>query len=311
MRLGNALLSCAATSANLFLPARPHRLLPAPVGGLPWGRAGLAALALAAVTLVAWRTRRAAPWAAFGWLWFLITLLPVLGILQVGTQARADRYLYLPLVGIFLAVAWGAADLARRRPRSRVPAALAIAAAVVLLAAAAHRQAGYWRDSRTLWEHTLAVDPTSVTALYQLSDYYKEIGRIPEQVALLRRLVRIDPRHQQALNNLAIARYQLGEPPETLLADFRALLAINPKNVKALQNFGFLLIEAGRYAEAIATLERAVAVEPGYCTALNNLGRAYLARGDRPQARRAFERAAACDPEQQKFAQLNLEYSAR
>jgi Flp pilus assembly protein TadD len=140
-----------------------------------------------------------------------------------------------------------------------------------------------------------------VTALYQLSDYYKEIGRIPEQVALLRRLVRIDPKHEQALNNLAIARYQLGDPPETLLADFRAILAINPNNVKALQNLGFLLIATGGYVEAIETLERAVAVDPGYCKALNNLGRAYLARGDRSRGKSAFERAAACDPDQQEF----------
>ena len=100
-----------------------------------------------------------APYVAVGWLWFLVTLLPVIGIIQVGSQARADRYLYLPLVGIFLAVVWGAADLARRRPRSRAPVALSIAAAVVLLALAAHRQAGYWRNSGTLWEHALAVDP--------------------------------------------------------------------------------------------------------------------------------------------------------
>ena len=253
------------------------------------------------------RARRGSPYVAFGWLWYLITLLPVIGIIQVGGQARADRYLYLPLVGIFLAVVWGAAEFARRRPRLVAPLALAIAAAVVLYALAAQRQAGYWQNSRTLWEHALAVDPQAETALYQLSEYYRDRGRIQEQADHLRRLVQLNPRHELALNNLGIARYRLGERPGNLLADYQALLALRPNNVKALQNYGYLLIEVGRYPEAIEQLQLAVAADPDYCTAINNLGRAHLAAGDKPQARHFFERAAACDPHQQKFrANLDL-----
>jgi tetratricopeptide (TPR) repeat protein len=304
-RLGNALLSCGAYLGDLFLPRDLSVFYPHPADTMPWGRVGLAALVLAAISFAAWRLRRVAPYAAFGWLWYLVALLPVIGILQVGSQARADRYLYLPLVGISLAVVWGAADLARRSPRSRVPATLAIAAALALLARSAHRQAGYWRDSGTLWEHALAVDPESETALYQLSEHAKDLGRIPDQAALLRRLVQLNPRNERALNNLGIARYQLGEKPEALLAEYRALLAMNPKNAKALQNYGYLLIEAGRHVEAVAALEQAVEIDPAYCTALNNLGRAYLSLGDKPKARRSFERAVACDPQEQKY-RINL-----
>ena len=145
------------------------------------------------------------------------------------------------------------------------------------------------------------MDPASDTALYQLSEHYKSLGRTREEADLLRRLLAINPRHQRAANNLLIARHQLGEPPEALLAGYEALLANNPDNVKALQNYGYLLIEAGRHAAAIAALERAVAAAPGYCTAINNLGRARLAAGDRQAARRLFERAAACDPQEPKF----------
>jgi len=306
IRLGNALLSCTAYLGELALPRDLTAFYPHPSANLSWGRVGLAALALAAICAAAWRARRAAPYAAFGWLWYLVALLPVIGIIQVGSQARADRYLYLPLIGVSLALVWGVADLARSRPRWRLPAALSIAAAIALLAAAAHRQVGYWRDSRTLWEHALAVNPKDEVALYQLSEYDKDLGRFSDQADLLRRLIAVNPRHERARNNLGIARYQLGEKPQALLADYEALLAINPKNVKALQNYGYLLIEAGRAAEAAARLELAVAAEPGYCTALNNLGRAYLAAGDKPRARRAFERAAACDPRQAKY-RANLE----
>jgi len=307
LRLGNALLSCVAYLGTLFLPHDLSAFYPYPSESLSWDRAGLAAVALAGITFMAWRSRRAAPYAAVGWLWFLVTLLPVIGIIQTGSQARADRYLYLPLVGIFLAVVWGAADLARRRPRSMTPLALCIVAAVILLAVAANRQSGYWQNGRTLWEHALAIDPTSEIALYQLSETFKESGRVYDQTVLLRQLVQINPRHERALNNLIIARYQLGEKPEVLFAEYEALLAINPKNTKALQNYGYLLIEAGRFAEAAAVLERAIGLEPTYCTAINNLGRAHLLNGNKPQARQFFERAIACDPEQRKFrANLDL-----
>jgi protein O-mannosyl-transferase len=307
VRVGNALLSCVAYLGDLFLPRDLMVFYPHPAGAMPWGRVGLAVLALAAITFLALRVRRGAPYAAVGWLWYLTALLPVIGLVQAGSQARADRYLSLPLVGISLAVVWSAADLARRSPRFRVPSALAAAAAVVLLALSAHRQAGHWRDSGALWEHALSVDPRSEMALYQLSEHYKDLGRVPEQAALLRRLVSVNPRNERALNNLGIARYHLGERPEDLLADYRALLAMNPRNARALQNYGFLLIAAGRFAEAAAALEQAVEIDPGYCTALNNLGRAYLALGDKPRARSCFERALSCDPGQQKFrANLTL-----
>jgi hypothetical protein len=305
-RLGNALLSCGAYLGDLLLPRDLAVFYTHPGESMPWGRVGLAALVLAAITVTALRARRVAPYLAFGWLWFLVALLPVIGLIQAGSQARADRYLYLPLVGISLAVVWGAADLARRSPRFRVPAALALALAVVLFSRSAHRQAGYWRDSGTLWEHALAVDPKSEVALYQLSEHYKELGRIPDQAALLRRLVAINPRNERALNNLGIARYQTGEKPEALLGEYRALLAMHPRNAKALQNYGYLLIAAGQFAGAVAALETAVDIDPASCTALNNLGRAYLALGDKPKARQSFEQAIACDPQERKF-RANLE----
>jgi tetratricopeptide (TPR) repeat protein len=304
LRLANALASCAAYLGALALPTGLSVFYPHPAAALPWGRVAGAAALLCAVSLATLRLRRVAPALLFGWLWYLIALLPVLGLLQVGGQARADRYLYLPLIGVCVALVWGAASLARSRPRAL--AALALAAALALLASAAHRQAGYWRTSRTLWEHALAVDPTSERALYQLSEYEKELGRLPEQIALLRRLVALSPRHERARNNLIVARRQAGEPPQALLEACRELLAINPRNVKALQNYGYLLLEAGRPGEAVEQLQRAVDAEPGYCAAINNLGRAHLALGDKPKAQALFARAAACDPDETKYKQ-NLE----
>lgn len=236
------------------------------------------------------------PAATFGWLWYLVALFPV--VVQVGSLARADRY--LPLVGIFLAVVWGAADLVRHRLRTRAPLALAGTAAVVLFALAAHRQTRYWRNSRSLWEHLLAVDLKSETALYRLSEYEKELGRFQDQAELLRRLVWLNPRHERALNNLCIARYRLGERLEVLLVDYRALLTMNLRNAKALQNYGYLLIETSRRDEAIATLERALN-QPGQLYRAQQPRPGALAKCDKPQARRAFESAIACDPQQQKY----------
>ena len=221
VRLGNALLSCVAYLGDLFLPRDLTVFYPHPAENLPWGRVGLAALALAAVTFAALRARRAAPYATFGWLWYLVALLPVIGIIQVG-QPGARRPLPLPPAGRHLP----GRRLGRRRPRAAIAALQGPGGARDRGGRRSARPGrppagGYWRDSGTLWEHALAVDPESETALYQLSEHYRDLGRFPDQAALLRRLVQLNPRHERALNNLGIARYQLGEKPEALLADYR------------------------------------------------------------------------------------------
>ena len=151
-RLANAAVSYAAYLGKTLLPRHLAVFYPIPLEIPAWKVAGAAALLLAITAFSLWRARRS-PWLLTGWLWFLGTLVPVIGIIQVGRQAMADRYLYIPSIGLFLAIVWGTAELVKRR------AVLAVAAGVVVLALAVGTwaQAGTWRDSATLYRHALAV----------------------------------------------------------------------------------------------------------------------------------------------------------
>jgi tetratricopeptide (TPR) repeat protein len=151
-RLANAAVSYAAYLGKTLVPRRLAAFYPIPLEIPAWKVAGAAALLLAVTALSIWRARRS-PWLLAGWLWFLGTLVPVIGLVQVGRQAMADRYLYIPSIGLFLAIVWGVAELVKRR------AVLATVSVVVILALAAGTwvQVGYWRDSVALYRHALAV----------------------------------------------------------------------------------------------------------------------------------------------------------
>src|SRR6202453_2310841 len=155
-RLGNAVVACVRYIGKAFWPTRLAVLYPHPGHSLPVWQIVASAIGLVAVTalFVHWRNRR---YLLVGWLWFLGTLVPVIGIVQVGVQAMADRYAYLPYIGLFVCVVWGVAEIARER---KVPAAAVIVSAILVLASlrvVSRRQIGYWHDSESLWRHTLSV----------------------------------------------------------------------------------------------------------------------------------------------------------
>ena len=153
LRLANAAVSYAAYLGKLLLPRNLAVFYPIPLSIPAWQVAGAAALLAALTALAAWKARRA-PWLLVGWLWFLGTLVPVIGLVQVGRQAMADRYTYLPSIGLFMAIVWGIAALARER---RVVIVAASAVVIALLAIGTWMQTGYWRDSVALYRHALAV----------------------------------------------------------------------------------------------------------------------------------------------------------
>jgi tetratricopeptide (TPR) repeat protein len=184
------------------------------------------------------------PWLLVGWLWYLGTLVPVIGLVQVGSQAMADRYTYLPLVGIFVAVAFGLERAATRSPRAR--AALGVGAVLVLaaLSAATWRQIACWRDQESLFRHSLAATGQNARAEHLLSQGLIAAGKLEE-----------------ALPHAAAAA------------------GLDPENARAHRNLGYVLYRLGRVDEAIAAFERAIALDPGYAEAHGNLGIAYGRKG--------------------------------
>lgn len=217
-------------------------------------RAVAAAVLLCALTVLAARIVRREPALLVGWLWFLGTLVPVIGLVQVGTQSIADRYLYLPSIGPLVAVAWGLAGLARRLDRER---ALQVAALVVVLtlAALAHRQAGYWRDSEVLFRHAVEATADNPGAMRQLGAYLLRQKRDPaEAAALLERTIQLRPEDADARADLGVALHRLGRPGEAL-AELQRAHALAPERASIRLNLARTLQKAGRIGEAIALLE--------------------------------------------------------
>jgi tetratricopeptide (TPR) repeat protein len=278
LRLANALVAYAIYLRKTVWPIDlavhyPHPWIPGTGGVAPDAyQVAACALLLIALSVLALRAGREHRYAAVGWLWFLVTLLPTIGLVQVGTQALADRYTYVPLIGIFIAVAWGGNELLGRWGglRRSLLAAGALAACSVFT----WFQVGVWRDSLTLFEHALAVHPRNTTMLVNLGAAQEADGRVDAAIGSYRRAIAVNP-------SLAAAHYDLGNALrvrgdlEGALRHTRRALEIRPHDARARTNLAGLLLVQGRPEQAIPHLERALEQRPGDRGARANLALAH------------------------------------
>jgi protein O-mannosyl-transferase len=242
----------------------PHPFAPE-LGGEPWSSVAVAAsiAALIAITAAALAARRR-PYLAIGWLWFLGTLVPVIGLVQIGPQGLADRYSYVPLIGPFVALAWGARDAIEALGGRPVARSVAWVLALIVLAgagAASHARARVWRDSEALYLASLAATPRNPLLLYNLGVIQGQQGRIDEAARSYEAALAIDPEHAAANTNLGNIRLSAGQPDQAI-EHYRAALRRDPDDVQALQNLGRVLAWRGNLAEALAQLERAAELAP-------------------------------------------------
>ena len=238
VRLENAVVSCAAYLAKTAWPDPLAALYPHPgyqSGGIPLWHFALSVAVLASLTALAFRLRHSLPAVAVGWCWFLGTLVPVIGLVQVGEQAMADRYTYVPLIGIFWALAWGLGAVAVRLRRERI-VAVAAAAAVLACAGIARHQTGYWRDSIALFDHA----------------------------------ARVTEGNWSAWKNLGAALYAKDRKPEALQA-FIEEARIDPGDPDAWVNLGMTYGDLERHGESAASFERAVRLDPSDKESVHNL----------------------------------------
>ncbi|HEX4826069.1 MAG TPA: tetratricopeptide repeat protein [Candidatus Polarisedimenticolaceae bacterium] len=267
-RAGNAVVSYAAYLVKAVVPTGLAFFYPHPGGRLPaWEVLGSAAL-LAAITIVAFRSIRTRPYLAIGWAWYAIMLVPVIGIVQVGIQARADRYTYLPLIGIFLAATWAFAELAEGRLGLQRAAA---AAAGLALTAAAYVEAGYWHDSVTLYRRALAVTQDNVVAHNDLGLALLQQNDLEGAIRESREAIRLDPGHPEPANTLATALTRLGRPQEAIAA-YRTALAHRPSDAVLHGNLGTVLAETGDLDGARTEFQTALRIAPDSSDAHYNVG---------------------------------------
>jgi tetratricopeptide (TPR) repeat protein len=252
--------------------------------------------------------RRRRPWLLFGWLWYLGALVPVIGIVQVGAQAMADRYTYVPMIGPAVAAAWAAGELAASGARARLATAAGAAAAVLALAALAARQVETWRDGLALNAHALSVTERNWQAFIGLGDALLGRGRPAEAAEAYRQAIAYVPAAPEAWNGLGAALGALGREGDALAA-FERAVRLRPDDPHAWYNLGTAHGRAGRHARAAECLREALRLRPDDERAWGNLAVASAALGDQAEAARALERLASLSPA--RAAELRRELGVR
>ena len=264
LRAANALTSYARYVGKTFWPVDLAPQYPYDPSPSPWLVAA-GALMLAGFSWVAWRARRSRPYLLVGWLWFVGTLVPVIGLVQVGHQAMADRYTYIPSIGLFVIIAWGVPDLLGRR---RVMSAAAAVLVVIALAGAARVQAGHWRDSLALFTHAVRTTPGNVMAHVNLGAELQQAGRVDEAIEQYRLALEADPGSEGARANLAAGRTHRGllllrqERFAEAESEFLAALEIDPTFPAAWKSLGIAVFRQGRLDEAIAHFTESLRLDP-------------------------------------------------
>jgi tetratricopeptide (TPR) repeat protein len=298
-RVENALVCYVVYVAKTLWPTSLAVFYPYPPDFPIW-QVLLAVAALAGMTLVVLRCHRARPYLAAGWLWYLVTLLPVIGLVQVGSQQRADRYLYVPMVGLTIILAWGAADVVARWPQLK-PVAIALAVlACATCGVLTSAQTEYWESSESLFRHALQVTTGNYLAHYNLGlALSSNPERLNDAVREFEAALRIRPDYADARNNLGVALWKtLGRSSE-VLADYQTALRLAPNSAAAHNNLGNALSNlSDRLPEAIAEYEAALRLKPDYAEAHNNLGTALSnVSGRLPEAIAQYQSAIRLKPD--------------
>jgi tetratricopeptide (TPR) repeat protein len=269
VRIGNALMSCVVYLYQAFWPSCLAALYPFAIDQVQPRNVLLALAGLGAISLAVFSFRRHR-YLVTGWLWYLVMLAPVIGILQVGSQAHADRYTYLPHIGLYLLLTWGAAAAIEHwRPPRLLLGTLAIGI-VLALAFAGRIQASFWQNSETLWRRTLACTVRNSGAEQNLGQAIHEKGNVEEAMLHFQNALRIDPSQASVHSALGVALLEMGRADQSLIS-LRRALEIDPNDADAHYNFGNTLLQLGRAREAVAQYSRALEINRDDIEAQNNL----------------------------------------
>ena len=304
-RIGNAAEAYAEYLLKTLWPAKLAAFYPHPGASLAWGVAILSAFVLAAVSVLALRTLKSRRYVAVGWLWYVGTLIPVIGLVQVGDQAMADRYTYVPLIGVFIVIAWALGEAVAAKPGWRAVIVAYVVLTMGVLGALTWVQTSRWRNDTALFSHALAVTEYNAVAHNNLGNALLRDGLRDQAIRHFRDALEIDPGHIRAYVNLGQALYELGNIQEAVQLYARAL-QLAPNHAPAHVSLGVALLKAGHPEEAAQHLARAVQLDPENVEAHNNLGVALAAQGRLKEAAQHFAEALRLRPDHS-GARQNLE----
>jgi tetratricopeptide (TPR) repeat protein len=293
-RLANAVTAYVSYLWQAVWPVGLAPIYPYPASPSPAIVLGAAAV-LVAITWLAWQWRRERPYVPVGWFWYVGMLVPVIGLIQVGSQPIADRYTYLPLIGISIAIAWGVREIGAGWSRRDGAAAGAIAVIAVAMAIATRAQVAHWESSIALWQYAASAVPGNYRAHTNLGHALAAERRLDEAIAQNREAIRIKPDYAEARNNLGSALLDAGKPGEAL-THLHEAVRLSPRYVTAHNNLGLALAATGQTDEAIDHFTQAVRLNPRFAPAYGNLGVALAQRGRLDEAVSAFRESVRLQP---------------
>lgn len=261
LRVSNAFVSYAAYIGKFFWPTKLAVFYPYPQS-IPVWRLVVSFLLLAGISAAAVWAARTRPWFIVGWLWYLGALVPVIGLVQAGRQSMADRFTYIPLIGLLIIMAWSMPELSarwRRTPIFIIAPILAIATCAVL----ARKQVSFWKDNDTIWEHALQVSEESYIAHFNLGISLYEEGKVDQALSHFTRAVRMKPDYSDARNDLAVALANRGRTSDAI-QELREGLRFNPNQARLHYNLGVLLRQQGQIQAGFDHVRTAVTLDPSY-----------------------------------------------
>jgi Flp pilus assembly protein TadD len=328
-RSGNALISYCRYLAKLFWPTDLAIFYPHP-GYWPVKQVLLAGGLILGITVLLVVKRGRYPFLLTGWLWFCGTLVPVIGLVQAGLVAMADRFTYVPLLGVLIVVTWGAYELTRSWRYQELALSVAGCAAIILCLGLTRQQLGYWKDDETLYRHALAVTennylahnnlghvllkkdrideainqfqeairlgPDFAAVHYNLGTALLKKDRIDEAISQFQETIRLKPDFAEAHNNLGSALVMKGQTDEAI-SQYRETIRLKPDDAEAYNNLGNALVEKGKIDEAINQYQEAIRLTPDDAEAHNNLGSALLEKGQTDEAISQYQEAIRLKPD--------------
>ncbi|MFT3868885.1 MAG: tetratricopeptide repeat protein [Nibricoccus sp.] len=256
----------------------------------------IALVCLIAVTVFAVKQAQAKPFVALGWFWFTGMLIPVIGLIQVGSQSMADRYTYLPSIGLLILFVWGIAELLAKDKLSQTCLSLVVVSAVIALGFLTRAQLRHWHNSETLFRHTLAVTRNNFVAHYNLGSSLLHSARVDEAIEQFEKTLAIHPRYAEAHVDFGNALL-LKQRPQDAIAHYQQAIQLQPHLGHAHYNLGTTLLQLGRLDEAVAALNQAAALQTESALPALNLGNAYLQKNDFQTAIASYEKALALQPD--------------
>ncbi len=297
-RLGTTPLSYVSYLGMFFYPANLWTPYPRPDLELPYGKIVGAVVVLAVLTVAAVKARRKYPYLFVGWFWYVGMLVPVSGILQFGIQTMADRFTYLPQIGVCLALAWALADALKSWRLRRPVYALAAAAILAVLMVCAFRQTLHWRNDRTFWSRALTCNPRDWSACHGLGTLYQGSGQLDEAIEYYQRAIAIEPDEPMVHYNLGVALTGVNRLNEAV-QEYRKTLELQPNNAVAKNNLGNTLLLLGDLEKAMSYCREAVELDSDFAEAHFNIGSILYLRGQIDEAIGQYERAVSARPDYQ------------